>query len=62
MYSEIREPYCGYRVNSKSLSHCAQILEERLLVIERFSRVTGGGNSAFGHAERANFGFLAAAA
>ena len=62
MHAQIREPYCGARVNSKCLPQWSQLLEERLLVIERFSRVTGGGNSVLGHGERSNVGFLVAAA
>ncbi len=54
--------YRGYAIKSDKVEHWHSILEEWLLVIERYSRHTGGGDSPFGYRERANVGLLSAAA
>ena len=51
----------GFKVGKK-LSHWESICEEWLLVVERYSRRTDGGDEAFGMGERANIGLLAGAA
>lgn len=62
MKIESIEDYRGFRVRSKELAHWVPLLEEWLVVIERFSRLRGGGDSPFGYRERSNVGFIAAAA
>lgn len=53
----------GYHVKQrKGIGHWEPILEEWLLGIERFCRVTGGDEAPYWYNERANIGVLAGAA
>lgn len=53
----------GYEIkNRKNLKHWDALLEEWLLCIERYCRVTGGEDAPFVYTERANIGILAGAA
>ena len=56
------DSFRGFEIRSKDLSHWAVILEEWLLIIERFSRIRKGGDSPYGYGERPNVGLLAGAA
>lgn len=57
------EPYRGYVVKKrKGLSHWDALLEEWLLVNERYCRMMSGDDAAFLYTERACVGTLAAAA
>ena len=48
------DSFRGFEIRSKDLSHWAVILEEWLLIIERFSRIRKGGDSPYGYGERPN--------
>jgi hypothetical protein len=53
----------GYHIKQKKgMSHWGPLLEEWLLAIERFCRVTKGNDAPYWYNERANLGTLAAAA
>lgn len=57
------ETIAGYRITGrKGLSHWHALMEELLLVIERYSRVTAGEDGIYLYTERACVGAMAAAA
>ena len=56
------DSFRGFKIYDEHLQHWATVLEEWLLLNERFSRIKGGGASAFGYGERANVSLLAGAA
>lgn len=56
-------PFRGFaRIHASDLVHWEPVLEEWLLLVERFSRMRGGGWSLFGYRERVNVSTLAGAA